>query len=75
MTISLNFCAYLSVDQFQLFDSDSDNIVNEAESKLILDSMVETQKAVLAEIFALHVRTPLPLVFVPRWSADVNGAS
>uniref|UniRef100_K3WYC7 EF-hand domain-containing protein n=1 Tax=Globisporangium ultimum (strain ATCC 200006 / CBS 805.95 / DAOM BR144) TaxID=431595 RepID=K3WYC7_GLOUD len=41
--------------QFQLFDTDSDNIVNETESRLILESMVETQKIVLAEIFALHV--------------------
>ncbi|KAF1316725.1 hypothetical protein FI667_g15256, partial [Globisporangium splendens] len=41
--------------QFQLFDANSDNTVNETESRLILESMVETQKTVLAEIFALHV--------------------
>ncbi|KAL8009037.1 putative guanylate cyclase activating protein [Plasmopara halstedii] len=41
--------------QFQLYDDDGDEMVNEAESKSILNSMVATQKAVMTEIFANHV--------------------
>ncbi|EGZ25065.1 hypothetical protein PHYSODRAFT_539963 [Phytophthora sojae] len=41
--------------QFQLYDADSDKIINETESKLIFDSMVATQKTVMTEIFATHV--------------------
>ncbi|KAG3113600.1 hypothetical protein PI124_g7052 [Phytophthora idaei] len=41
--------------QFHLYDVDGDDVVNEAESKLILDSMIATQKAVITEIFATHV--------------------
>uniref|UniRef100_A0AAV1U0Y1 EF-hand domain-containing protein n=1 Tax=Peronospora matthiolae TaxID=2874970 RepID=A0AAV1U0Y1_9STRA len=41
--------------QFDLYGADGDNVVNETESRLILDSMVTTQKAVMAEIFATHV--------------------
>jgi hypothetical protein len=52
--MEMHACLFFS-GQFQLFDTDSDNIVNETESRLILESMVETQKIVLAEIFALHV--------------------
>ncbi|KAF1779051.1 EF-hand domain pair [Phytophthora cactorum] len=41
--------------QFHLYDVDGNDVVNEAESKLILDSMIATQKAVMTEIFATHV--------------------
>ncbi|CAH0480672.1 unnamed protein product [Peronospora belbahrii] len=41
--------------QFQLYDADGDNIVNEVESKLILESIIQVQKAVMTEIFATHV--------------------
>ncbi|KAF4028417.1 hypothetical protein GN244_ATG19910 [Phytophthora infestans] len=41
--------------QFHLYDADSDDVVDEAESRLILDSMIATQKAVITEIFATHV--------------------
>ncbi|KAE8878037.1 hypothetical protein PF005_g8253 [Phytophthora fragariae] len=41
--------------QFQLYDADGDEIINETESKLIFDSMIATQKAVMTEIFATHV--------------------
>ncbi|UIZ21657.1 hypothetical protein KXD40_000730 [Peronospora effusa] len=40
---------------FHLYDADGDDVVNEAESKLILDSMIQTQKVVMTEIFATHV--------------------
>ncbi|ETK72463.1 hypothetical protein L917_20144 [Phytophthora nicotianae] len=43
--------------QFHLYDADGDDVVNEAESKLILDSMIATQKAVMTEIFATHVES------------------
>lgn len=42
--------------QFELFDADADDVVTETESKQILDSIVATQKAVLTELFATHVR-------------------
>lgn len=38
-----------------MYDADGDGVVNETESKLILDSMIATQKAVMTEIFATHV--------------------
>ncbi|KAL4161034.1 hypothetical protein PRNP1_001591 [Phytophthora ramorum] len=41
--------------QFHLYDANGDNIVSEAESKLILDSMIATQKAVMTEVFGTHV--------------------
>ncbi|KAL3664179.1 hypothetical protein V7S43_011060 [Phytophthora oleae] len=41
--------------QFYLYDADGDNVVNEVESKQILDSMIATQKAVMVELFATHV--------------------
>ncbi|KAG7381968.1 hypothetical protein PHYPSEUDO_005439 [Phytophthora pseudosyringae] len=41
--------------QFHLYDADGDDVVNEAESKLVLDSMIATQKAVMTELFATHV--------------------
>ncbi|TMW57671.1 hypothetical protein Poli38472_014858 [Pythium oligandrum] len=41
--------------QFRLYDTDGDEIVTESESQKILDSMILTQKAVLAELFATHV--------------------
>ncbi|CAI5743194.1 unnamed protein product [Peronospora destructor] len=41
--------------QFHLYDADGNNIVNETESKLILDSIIQTQKVVMTEIFATHV--------------------
>ncbi|CAI5722657.1 unnamed protein product [Hyaloperonospora brassicae] len=41
--------------QFDLYDADGDNVVDEAESRLILDSMITTQKAVMADIFATRV--------------------
>ncbi|KAJ0402664.1 hypothetical protein ATCC90586_006178 [Pythium insidiosum] len=41
--------------QFELHDADADDVVNESESQKILDSIVLTQKAVLAEILSLHV--------------------
>ncbi|GLD98304.1 hypothetical protein PINS_up007001 [Pythium insidiosum] len=41
--------------QFELHDADADDVVTESESQKILDSIVLTQKAVLAEIFELHV--------------------
>ena len=47
--------------QFHLYDADGDDIVNEAESKLILDSIIQTQKAVVTEIFATHVSSCLQL--------------
>ncbi|TMW57677.1 hypothetical protein Poli38472_014864 [Pythium oligandrum] len=43
------------VGQFRLYDTDGDEIVTESESQKILDSMILTQKAVLAELFATHV--------------------
>eukprot|EP00644_Phytophthora_capsici_P015033 jgi/Phyca11/511142/fgenesh2_kg.PHYCAscaffold_76_\ len=42
-------------NQFYLYDADDDNVVNEVESKQILDSMIATQKAVMIELFATHV--------------------
>ncbi|KAK1934401.1 hypothetical protein P3T76_011010 [Phytophthora citrophthora] len=42
-------------NQFCLYDADGDNVVNEVESKQILDSMIATQKAVMVELFATHV--------------------
>lgn len=41
--------------QFHLYDADGDGIVNEVESKSILDCIIATQKAVMTEIFASHV--------------------
>ncbi|KAF1781718.1 Thioredoxin, conserved site [Phytophthora cactorum] len=52
MKLTLIVCA---VRQFHLYDVDGNDVVNEAESKLILDSMIATQKAVMTEIFATHV--------------------
>ena len=45
----------MHVGQFDLYDADGDNVVNETESRLILDSMITTQKSVMAEIFATQV--------------------
>lgn len=42
--------------QFHVYDADGDGIINESESKLILDSMIATQKAVMTEVFATHVK-------------------
>jgi hypothetical protein len=41
--------------QFELVDADSDSVVSESEAKRILDSMIDVQKAVLAELFVFHV--------------------
>lgn len=42
--------------QFQLHDANSDDAVNETESKQILDSIISVQKTVLTELFEKHVR-------------------
>lgn len=44
------------IGQFELYDSDADDAVTEAEAKLILDSIIATQKAVVSELFETHVR-------------------
>ncbi|RLN61373.1 hypothetical protein BBJ28_00012053 [Nothophytophthora sp. Chile5] len=41
--------------QFRLYDADGDEIVTEAETKLILESMIATQKAVMTELFGNNV--------------------
>jgi hypothetical protein len=49
----LPLCARLV--QFQLYDGDGDDVVNEVESKQILDSIVTIQKTVFTELFGSHV--------------------
>ncbi|KAG7399817.1 hypothetical protein PHYBOEH_007816 [Phytophthora boehmeriae] len=41
--------------QFHVYDADGDGVITEPESKLVLDAMVDAQKAVMKEIFATHV--------------------
>jgi hypothetical protein len=43
------------VDQFRLQDKDGDDVVNEAESKAILDAVMAPQKAAFAELLESHV--------------------
>ncbi|TDH69122.1 hypothetical protein CCR75_005446 [Bremia lactucae] len=39
----------------KFWPDDGEDVVNEAESRLILNSIIATQKAVMAEVFATHV--------------------
>ncbi|RLN96359.1 hypothetical protein BBJ28_00007918 [Nothophytophthora sp. Chile5] len=48
--LTLSGLAFLP-GQFRLYDADGDEIVAEAETKLILESMIATQKAVMTELF------------------------
>lgn len=50
--------------QFQLCDADRDDIINETQSKSILDTIVQTQRQVLSEVFLLHVRVSDPQIHV-----------